>query len=406
MLRAMDGLISMYTQLVQGIKSAWSVTGFGAEEVALYAQKLTVQDARQGLMLLSILLLALYGIEIGFHAHFGLERLHTYTLGLLGLLCVHVAVSSRVLRDTKSIYLLGVTLLIISGTAFTLLAHHTGTLSTTLFASVTLLFMVIPLVPWGLREGLAVVTLIYGTFTVSTWSAPTGFDRAALWALQFIMLSAGLISLALVMRNASVRKADIRARFDLEKAHHKMMHLSHKDALTGAWNRRYLKTAFGRKIPAWQAANKLCHFALLDIDNFKPINDSCGHEFGDTVLRCVAEAFNNVLGQEGFVVRMGGDEFALLFAAQDPGRLIESGLEAARSASSMQEFSGVVLEISVGMVTIAPGAEVTENETYREADLALYEAKARKGSYSGRVNLVTRRLADQLPSESALMRQS
>jgi diguanylate cyclase (GGDEF)-like protein len=293
--------------------------------------------------------------------------------------------------------------LIVSGTAFTLLAHHTGSLSTTLFASVTLLFMVIPLVPWGLREGLAVVTLIYGTFTVSTWSAPTGFDRAALWALQFIMLSAGLISLALVMRNASVRKADIRARFDLERAHHKLMHLSHKDALTGAWNRRYLKTAFGRKIPGWQAANKLCHFALLDIDDFKPINDSCGHDFGDTVLRCVAEGFEKVLEQDGFIVRMGGDEFALLFSAQDPGQVIASGLEAARGASSMSAFSGVALEISVGMVTIAPAAEVTEDETYREADIALYQAKNRKGSYSGCLNLVTRTLSDKPTSVSALM---
>jgi len=403
MLQAMDGLISMYKQLVEGIKGAWSVTGFGAEEVVLYAQKLTLQDARQGLMILSILLLTLYGIEIALHTHFGLERLHTYTLALLGLLCVHVGVSSRALRETKSVYLLGVTLLIISGAAFTLLAHHAGTLSTTLFASVTLLFMVIPLVPWGLREGLGVVTLIYGTFTVSTWSAPTGFDRAALWALQFIMLSAGLISLALVMRNASVRKADIRARFDLEKAHHKMMHLSHKDALTGAWNRRYLKTAFGRKVSGWQAANKLCHFALLDIDNFKPINDSRGHDFGDTVLRCVAEVFKKVVGQEGFVVRMGGDEFALLFAAQDPDRVIESGLEAARGATAMQGFSSFALEISLGMVTIAPGAEVSEDETYREADLALYEAKDRKGSYSGRINLVMRRLPDKPPSESAQM---
>jgi diguanylate cyclase (GGDEF)-like protein len=393
----------MYKQLLGGIRGAWSVTGFRTDEVALYAQKLTVQDARQGLMILSILLLGLFGIEIVFHAHFGLERIHIYTLGLLALLCLHVAVSSRALRDTKSIYLLGATLLTVSGTAFVLLAHHTATLSMALFASVTLLFMVIPLVPWGLREGLIVATLIYGTFTISTWSAPTGFDRAALWTLQFIMLSAGLVSLALVMRNASVRKADIRTRFDLEKAHHQMMHLSHKDPLTGAWNRRYLKIAFGNKVAAWQAGNKMCHFALLDIDNFKPINDSCGHDYGDAVLRCVVDGFKKIAGQEGFFVRMGGDEFALLFTAEDPVELMESGLTAARKCSqSPQGFSGLTLEMSVGMVSIPPGAEVTQNNTYREADLALYEAKNRKTNYPGTVNLVTRMMPDKPLSEDSL----
>jgi diguanylate cyclase (GGDEF)-like protein len=291
----------------------------------------------------------------------------------------------------------------VSGTAFVLLAHHTATLSMALFASVTVLFMVIPLVPWGLREGLIVATLIYGTFTVSTWSAPTGFDHTALWALQYIMLSAGLVSLALVMRNASVRKADISTRYELEKAHHQMMHLSHKDPLTGAWNRRYLKIAFANKVAGWQAGNKKCHFALLDIDNFKPINDGCGHDYGDTVLRCVADGFKKVAGTEGSLVRMGGDEFALLFVAEDPVGLIESGVAAARNCSPLpQEFNGLTLEMSVGMVSIPPGTEATQNNAYREADLALYEAKDRKSDYPGRVNLVTRTLSDKPPCEDTL----
>jgi diguanylate cyclase (GGDEF)-like protein len=392
---------TMYKQLLDGIRSAWSATGFAADEVALYAQRLTVQDARQGLMVLSVLLFALYAVEIAFHVHFGLEELHMYTLGLLGILCVHVALSSRALHDTKSIYLLGATLLMVSGTAFVLLAHQASTLSTALFASVTLLFMVIPLVPWGLREGLIVVSLIYGTFTVSTWSAPTGFDHGSLWALQFVMLSAGLISLALVTRNASVRKADIRVRFDLEKAHHKMMHLSHKDPLTGAWNRRYLNSVFDAKMTAWQLVGKTRHFALLDIDNFKPLNDSYGHDYGDMVLRCVVDGFNKVIGTEGFFVRMGGDEFAILFAADDPTSLIESGVEAIRSSRPREKSNGFFVQMSVGLVSVPPGVGISQHGAYREADIALYEAKDRKASYSGRVNLVMRTLSDQPQSRSA-----
>lgn len=386
----MDIHSTIFKQLVDGLRAAWSVTGFAAEEVALYAQRLTLQDARQGLMVLSVLLFALYGVEIAFHVHFGLEELHIYTLGLLGILCAHVALSTRALQDIKSIYLLGVTLLMVSGTAFILLAHHAASLSIALFASVTLLFMVIPLIPWGLREGLMVVILIYGTFTVSTWSAPTGFDPKALWALQFIMLSAGLVSLALVTRNASVRKADIRVRFDLEKAHHTMMHLSHKDPLTGAWNRRYLNSKFDSRMAAWQAAGETCHFALLDIDNFKPLNDSFGHDYGDMVLRCVVDGFGKVIEKKGFVVRMGGDEFALLFVERDPEALIEAGVKAVRGAQSLKELKALPLAMSVGLVSIPPDSTISQSDAYREADIALYEAKERKARYCDATNLVMR----------------
>jgi len=393
----------MYKTLINGLKDTWSATGFAAEDLAFYAHKRTLEDAQQGLAMLSLLLLGLFGAELGLYAQLEVQQAYFYTLGLLALLCIHVAVSSRVMRDIKSIYMLGATLLMISGTAFVLLAHQTGTLNLALFASVTLLFMVIPLVPWGLREGLIVAGLIYATFTISTWSAPSGFDRGALWSLQFMMLGAGFISLALVIRNASVRKADIRARFELEKAHHQMMHLSHKDPLTGAWNRRYLKIVFANRIAEWRATNRTCHFAVLDIDNFKPINDNCGHDYGDKVLGCVADAFRHAAGQDGCLIRMGGDEFALLFATDDPAGVIESALMAARQCSQPpQEFSGLTLEMSIGMVSIPSGIEITQEETYREADLALYEAKGRKDRFSGAVNLVVRTLQDKQAAEVPL----
>ena len=222
----------------------------------------------------------------------------------------------------SALYMLGTTLLMISGTAFVLLAHKTGDFNQVLFASVALLFMVAPLVPWGLREAVLVTGLIYLTFTVSTLTSYERFDSESLWSLQFIMLSAGLISLLLVMRNTTIRKADLQTRFDLEQTNRKILHLSNKDPLTGAWNRRFLKNVFEAKTQAWHADGKDFHFAYLDLDNFKPINDNCGHDFGDEVLRCVSQHFTVALGDDGYLVRMGGDEFALLYTSDDPGQQI------------------------------------------------------------------------------------
>ena len=352
-------------------------------------------------MFLSFVLLCLFGVQTVLFSRAGLGQSYIYTCSLLALLAVHIFVSAHVTRTAQSIYLLGTTLLLISGTAFVLLAHRSGAFSFDLFASVALLFMVIPIVPWGLREGSVAMLLIYGTFTLSTWLGGKHFDSQTLWSLQFIMVGAGLISLALVARNTVVRKADIRTRFDLEQAHHKMMHLSHQDPLTGAWNRRYLKLVFSNKVTEWQAAGKACHFALLDVDNFKPINDTCGHDYGDEVLRCVSRSFNAVVGDQGLLVRMGGDEFAYLFAADNPEDVIAAGLDALRACMErLNKRSGPEVSISVGLVSMPPEAEVRQEYVYREADIALYEAKDRKQEYARRTNLVSRVLTSAEPAMS------
>ena len=381
----------MYRRIIKALLDSWSATAFGGRDIAFYAEKFTRAEARQGLMFLSAILLCLFGVETVLFSRAGLGHNYVYSSVMLALLAVHVFISAHVARSTQSIYLLGTTLLLISGTAFVLLAHQTGGFSFALFASVTLLFMVIPIVPWGLREGLVAMMLIYGTFTVSTWAGGKHFDSETLWSLQFIMLGAGLISLALVARNTLVRKADIRTRFDLEQAHHKMMHLSHQDPLTGAWNRRYLKLAFSEKVSEWQAAGKSCHFALLDIDNFKPINDTCGHDYGDEVLRCVSRSFTAVVGGQGLLFRMGGDEFAYLFAADNPEDVIAAGVDALRACvECTRRLPGPQVSMSVGLVSMPPDSTVRQEYVYREADIALYEAKDRKEQLAAETNLVSR----------------
>jgi len=381
----------MYKRVPNFLKDTWSTTGFSAEEVSFYAQKLTIDEARKGLMGLSLILLGLFCVEGLLFSHSGLGASAVTTCMLLAVLSLHILLSARATHDVRSLYLLGTTLLMISGTAFVLLAHNAGSFSFALFASVTLLFMVVPLVPWGLKEALLVLALIYGTFTFSTWSTSQNFDSQTLWSLQFIMLGAGTISLALVARNTMVRKADILNRFELEQVNKKMMHLSNKDPLTGAWNRRFLNNAYHEETMAWHDAGQTFHFAFLDLDNFKPVNDNCGHDFGDEVLRCVSHAFVDTLQDDGYLIRMGGDEFALLFTGDDPERLIAETFETVQTAIKPPgKYKKMTIGISVGLVSILPGVKVSQDEIYRLVDTALYRAKERKELFSGRVNIIKR----------------
>ncbi len=381
--------MGMYKIFINSLKDAWSTTSFAAEDVTFFAQKLTNDEARKGLMGLGLVLLVLFCVEGLLFSSSGLGTSAVTTCLLLALLSLHILVSARATHDARTLYLLGATLLIISGTAFVLLAHNTGSFSFALFASVTLLFMVVPIVPWGLKEALMVLCLIYGTFTFSTWGTSQYFDNQTLWSLQFIMLGAGVISLALVARNTTVRKADIRTRFELEQINQKMMRLSNKDPLTGAWNRRFLKNIFAKKSAEWHAADKMYHFAFLDLDNFKSMNDNFGHEFGDEVLRCVCRMFDNAMEDDGFLIRMGGDEFALLFTSYDPDALISSTLHAIQEAVNPPgNQKTIYIGISAGVASVPPGVDLSPEDIYHEADNALYRAKGRKELFSNRANIV------------------
>ena len=388
----------MLRNSINRLGDAWAVDQYACDETTCYARKLGLPEARKGIADMSLILLLLFGMEAIFFESFRYDLSYWYSTTLLAMLSLHILLSARAARDIRSLYLLGTTLLIISGMAIVLLAHQAGTFDLMLFSSVILLYLVVPMVPWGLREALIVLVMIYATFTTSIFSLhPFGggqvirshFDLQTVWSLQLIMAGAMVISLGMVVRNILVRKSDIRNRFALEQKNIRLMQLSNRDALTGAWNRRFLKNAFYNKAAEWRRQGLVYHFAFLDIDNFKPINDQWGHDYGDDVLRCVTHAYTEVLSETGFFIRMGGDEFALLFTGDDPVGLLSSGLSAVhRRLRPPSGSQGENISISIGMVSIAPADGAAEDVIYHAADKALYEAKERKGGIAGDINLV------------------
>lgn len=373
---------------------SWSVTQFHPESLSTYAGGLMLDETRRGLRGLATLSLLILAAEALLYARLGLPGMYLYSSGLLALFAAHILFISGSIRDLPTLHLLGMTLLVVSGMAFVLLAHKTGAFSIALFATVALLFMVIPMVPWGLREASVTAGLVYGMFTASTWSAATQFESSTLITLQFIMLGASGVSLALVARNVRVRRRDINTRFELEEAHKKILILSNKDPLTGAWNRRYLKGEFAARLEEWRIKGRTFHFAFIDIDDFKPINDSFGHDYGDEVLKGVAGSFESVLGDTGCLVRMGGDEFAILFADQDPVGVMQDGLERIKDHNGGIGPHNGCVRLSIGMVSVAPSVSPSQETVYKEADIALYAAKERKRETTELLNLERRYLEE------------
>jgi diguanylate cyclase (GGDEF)-like protein len=379
----------MKINLPRQLRSVWSSTHYDSSDLTRFARRKAVEEARKGLTAMSILTMGILVIEATLYVKFALDPMYLYTCAILMMLSLNMVFAARTVGDPRALHLLGVTLLAVSGSAFVLLAHYQHVFHPMLFASVAMLFIVIPMMSWGLGEALAVTLLIYTMFTLSTIDARYNFADQSLWTLQFIMLGASAVSLTLVVRNVKLRKHDVETQHDLVVAHRRITDLSNRDPLTGAWNRRYFDDEFKNYFHKCRENQNQFHFMLLDVDDFKVINDDCGHESGDRVLQNIGRAFNSVVADHGILVRMGGDEFAVIFADLDPTVIVNRGLKKLHDLTSDSQFSQVKnVSLSVGVASVPPDVEISYRQLYKQADLTLYQAKSKKGGDPTQPNIV------------------
>jgi diguanylate cyclase (GGDEF)-like protein len=160
--------------------------------------------------------------------------------------------------------------------------------------------------------------------------------------------------------------------------------LAERDALTGLWNRRGLEHCVADLPPVHRAASGLA-LLLLDLDRFKQVNDSYGHEAGDAVLRSVAAQLEEAVRRNDIVARLGGDEFVLVLegvkseemAAQVAGKLVA----ALCRPIALPQGGEAQIGASVGIAFSADRSELLDSLLHR-ADVAMYAAKtAGKSQY-------------------------
>ncbi|ONG55835.1 hypothetical protein BKE38_08055 [Pseudoroseomonas deserti] len=165
---------------------------------------------------------------------------------------------------------------------------------------------------------------------------------------------------------------DITERRQIED---RIVHLAHHDTLTALPNR----VTFRDRLEAALAggAQARCALLYLDLDRFKPVNDTLGHPVGDAVLQTVAQRITAQLRKNDVVARLGGDEFAVLMdgcdKVQEVNRLAERLI---REISRPMQVNGqqVVVGVSIG-IACAPRHGTDPDLLLRNADLALYRAK-------------------------------
>jgi diguanylate cyclase (GGDEF)-like protein len=160
----------------------------------------------------------------------------------------------------------------------------------------------------------------------------------------------------------------------LQKAHSDLFTLSHLDPLTGAWNRRYTETALQRLINDFKKSSDFFHFIIFDLDNFKSLNDTFGHEFGDRVLILFSQTILKKVGHKGYLIRIGGDEFVLLLVHDAPQPLIME-LESSIRQQVIQEQPDALFGMSWGLVTLSLHQVSDLEGVYQHADKALYVNK-------------------------------
>lgn len=263
-----------------------------------------------------------------------------------------------------------------------------------LFASIAMMFGVFR---FGLRGMATLGIWILASYllllvALAAW-AP---DRVNL-RVEILVVFAYGVSLSLVAYMGTLisqlRQSLVKRNGQLRKAMDKLHVLATRDSLTGLANRHTVMERLNHEARSTATQTTLC-VCMLDVDHFKRINDTYGHQTGDLVLQRVASALQNSLRDGDFVGRFGGEEFMLILLQSD----CEGAIRAANriretiAAEIIEELPpGEFVTVSIGVAARAEGEAV--DKTIKRADDALYAAKNQ-----GR-NLVT--LADCPAYESS-----
>lgn len=187
------------------------------------------------------------------------------------------------------------------------------------------------------------------------------------------------------------------------EAQERIQHLSLHDALTGLPNRLRMKEFLENKLHNLAAAPHPLVILNVDLDKFKPVNDTFGHVAGDQVLHQVSERLRSCLRDQDLVARQGGDEFILIISGLSSTKEIEqlcARVIARIESPYLVNEKDIFISASIG-IALAPQDSMQAEELLRFADIAMYEAK---NSGSNRWSFYSSEMNDRLMQRSELER--
>ena len=226
-----------------------------------------------------------------------------------------------------------------------------------------------------------------GWLRLRTWSTSTDavLDLLARQYLLLGVLAAGLLGTSLGMGYHQLRRQHRRQQLQLQQEKAVLMHTAHTDPLTGVANRRGIEQRLERILAAPESGRGAgVAVCMIDLDNFKPVNDLYGHSAGDQLLVAVTRRLQDYLRKGDHVGRMGGDEFIVVIQGCSDRQQVET-LAHRITAGLSQPFQLHDLEVCIGAsVGVALGIDDptgSMEQLLERADRAMYQAKqAGKGA--------------------------
>ncbi|HEY1143177.1 MAG TPA: EAL domain-containing protein, partial [Sphingomicrobium sp.] len=164
---------------------------------------------------------------------------------------------------------------------------------------------------------------------------------------------------------------------EMRQTQERLTHLANMDVLSGLPNRGRVRQLLGEALRTATSSNVPCAILFLDLDGFKPVNDTFGHPKGDAVLRAVAKRLVDEVGNDGHVGRMGGDEFAIVITDAQSRKKVEQMAERIIKGIKepyMIDQTEIRIGVSIGC-SFGPIDGATVDDLILKADLALYQAK-------------------------------
>jgi len=163
----------------------------------------------------------------------------------------------------------------------------------------------------------------------------------------------------------------------IKRSEHEIAYLAHYDALTDLPNRLLFTDRAEQALTYARASKRGCALLLIDLDHFRNINDSLGHNVGDQLLRAVAERLHGLFGSSITLARLGGDEFGVL--VENCRQVVQAAAMAQRIIDGLKEpfvleEQELFISASVG-ISLFPDDALTAEELLRNSDSALFKAK-------------------------------
>ena len=224
---------------------------------------------------------------------------------------------------------------------------------------------------------LPVRRLIAATRQVAAGNRDARAPRGGLAELDVLAESFNTMADRIADAESELRAHQAQLERHVAERTRQLHHLAHHDPLTQLPNRRQLSSRLSGALMRAAATDQRLALLFLDVDNFKSINDTLGHNFGDRVLQGIAERLRTTAGLNGMLARLGGDEFTMLI--EDVTTIEQVEAKAAELVAALQQpitVDGRVLATSASVgASLFPDHADNAEGLLRAADVALFRAK-------------------------------